>query len=88
MEFVTVFRKINRLARKLIITYTRKWLFEHEDANGNKDKETHFTPRRNVGLASNLDGGIFANLEGTIAIKKNFFLAAVGFPKYGTFGKF
>ena len=56
---MTVFRKTNRSARKSIITYARKYAFAHEDANVNKEKETRFTPRRSVGLASNLDGDIF-----------------------------
>ena len=58
--YVTVFRKTNRSVRKSIITYARKYAFEHEEANVNKEKEARFTPRRSVGLASNLDGGIFA----------------------------
>ena len=57
---MTVFRKTNRSARKSIIVYARKYAFAHEDANVNKEKETRFTPRKSVGLASNLDGGIFA----------------------------
>ena len=43
--------------RKSVIAYARKYVFEHEDANG---KEARFTRRRSIGLASNLDGGIFA----------------------------
>ena len=58
-KFVTVFRKTNQSARKSIIAYARKYAFEQEDANVNKEKEARFTRRRNVGLASNLDGGIF-----------------------------
>ena len=38
---MTVFRKTNRLARKSIIVYVRKLSFEHEDADGNKEKEAH-----------------------------------------------
>ena len=38
LPYVTVFRKINRSARKSIIAYARKYTFEHEDANGNKEK--------------------------------------------------
>ena len=57
---MTIFRKTNRSARKLIIAYARKYAFKHEDTNGNKEKEVHFTRRWSVGLASNLDGGIFA----------------------------
>ena len=57
---VTVFRKTNRSERKSIIAYARKYMFEHEDANVNKEKEARFTHRLTVGLASNLDGGIFA----------------------------
>ena len=57
---MTVFGKTNRSARKSIITYVRKYVLEHEDANVNKEKEARFTLRRSVGLASNLDGGIFA----------------------------
>ena len=57
---MTVFRKTNRSTRKSIIAYARKYAFAHEDANVNKEKEAHFTPRRSIGLASNLDGGIFA----------------------------
>ena len=60
ITYVTVFRKTNWSARKSIIAYTRKYAFAHEDANVNKEKEACFTPRRSVGLASNLDGGIFA----------------------------
>ena len=26
-----------------VIAYVRKYLFEHEDANGNKEKEAHHT---------------------------------------------
>ena len=59
-EHVTVFRKTNRSARKSIITYEWKYVFEHEDANVNKEKEARFIRRRSVGLPSNLDGGIFA----------------------------
>ena len=58
--YVTVFRKTNRSARKSIVAYAWKNAFEHEDANGNKEKEERFTLRRSVGLVSNLDGGIFA----------------------------
>ena len=58
--YVTVFRKTNRSARKEIIAYARKYAFEHEDANVNKENEARFTRRRSVGLASNLDGGTFA----------------------------
>ena len=58
-KFVTVFRKTNWSARQLIIAYARKYAFKQEDANVNKEKEAHFTRRRSVGLASNLDGGIF-----------------------------
>ena len=42
---MTVFRKTIQSARKSIITYARKYAFEHEDANGNKVKEAHFTCR-------------------------------------------
>ena len=58
-KFVTVFRKTNRSVRQLIIAYARKYAFKQEDVNVNKEKEVHFTRRRSVGLASNLDGGIF-----------------------------
>ena len=58
-KFVTIFRKTNRSARKLIIAYARKYAFKQEDANVNKEKEVRFTCRRSVGLASNLDSGIF-----------------------------
>ena len=58
-KFVTVFKKTNQSARKSILAYARKYAFEQEDANVNKEKEVHFTRRRRVRLASNLDGGIF-----------------------------
>ena len=58
-KFVTIFRKTNQSGRKSIIAYVRKYAFEQEDANVNKEKEARFTRRRNVGLAANLDGGIF-----------------------------
>ena len=58
--YVTVFGKTNRSARKSIIACAREHAFEHEDVNGNEEKENCFTRRRSVGLASNLDGGIFA----------------------------
>ena len=58
-KFVTIFRKTNRSVRKSIIAYVRKYAFEQEDANVNKEKEARFTRRRSVRLASNLDGGIF-----------------------------
>ena len=58
-KFVTVFKKTNQSARKSIIAYARKYAFEQEDANVNKENEVHFTRRRRVRLASNLDGGIF-----------------------------
>ena len=57
---MTGFRKTDWSARKLIIAYARKYAFGHEDGNVNKEKEARFTPRRSIGLASNLDGGIFA----------------------------
>ena len=38
-KFVTVFQKTNRSARKSIIVYARKYAFEQEDANINKEKE-------------------------------------------------
>ena len=38
-KFVTVFWKTNRSARKSIIAYARKYAFEQEDANVNKEKE-------------------------------------------------
>ena len=56
---MTVFRKTNRSAKKSITAYAQKYVFEHEDAK-NKEKEVHFTHRQSVGLASNLDSGIFA----------------------------
>ena len=68
--YVTVFRKTNRSARKSIIAYARKYAFAHEDANVNKEKEARFTPRRSVGLASNLDGGIFAQRKRQQSNKK------------------
>ena len=68
--FVTVFRKTKRSARKSIIACARKYAFEHEDANVNKEKETRFTPRRSIGLASNLDGGIFARRKRQQSNKK------------------
>ena len=45
---MTLFRKTNRSARKSITAYARKYAFEHEDANGKKEKEAHFTRRRNI----------------------------------------
>ena len=56
-KFVTVLRKTNRSVRKSIIAYARKYAFEQEDANVNKEKEARCTRRRSIGLASNLDGG-------------------------------
>ena len=38
-KFVTVFKKTNRSARKSIIAYARKYAFEQEDANIDKEKE-------------------------------------------------
>ena len=76
-KFVTVFRKTNRSARKSIIAYARKYTFEQEDANVNKEKEARFTHRRNVRLASNLDGGIFS-------VKGN---KAINFSLTGCFSK-
>ena len=67
---MTVFRKTNRSVRKSIIAYTRKYAFTHEDANVNKEKEARFTPRRSVGLASNLDGGIFTRRKRQQSNKK------------------
>ena len=79
---MTVFRKTNRSARKSIIAYARKYAFAHEDANVNKEKEARFTPRRSVGLASNLDGGISAasslDVKGNKAIKKKFDFSLTG----------
>ena len=49
--YVSVFRKTNRSARKSIIAYARKYVFERKDANGNEEKEAHFAHRRSVGLA-------------------------------------
>ena len=73
LTYVTIFRKTNRSARKSIIAYARKYAFEQEDANVNKEKEACFTRRQSVGLASNLDGGIFpSNKE----IKKKFVFLA------------
>ena len=57
---MTVFRKTNWSAIKSIIVYAWKYAFEHEDTNGNKEKEACFTRKRSVGLASNLDDGMFA----------------------------
>ena len=76
-KFVTIFRKTNLSARKSIIAYARKYAFEQEDANVNKEKEARFTRRRNVGLASNLDGGIFS-VKGNKAINKNLFFSLTG----------
>ena len=73
--YVTVFRKTNRSVRKSIIAYVRKYTFEHEDANG---KEERFTRRRSFGLASSLDGGIFAQRKGTKQYKSCFFLSLTG----------
>ena len=69
-----MFRKTNRSARKSIIAYARKYAFEQEDAIVNKEKEARFTRRRNDGLASNLDGGIFP-VKGNKAINKNLFFS-------------
>ena len=52
-KFVTEFWKTNRSARKSIIAYARKYAFEQEDANVNKEKEERLTNRRRVRLASN-----------------------------------
>ena len=57
--YVTVFRKTNRSARKSIMHVNTRSI-EHEDANGKTEKEERFTRRLSVGLASNLDSGIFA----------------------------
>ena len=67
-----VFRKTNRSARKSIIPYTRKYAFEHEDANVNKETEACFTHRRSVGLASSLDGEV----KGNKAIKQKYVFLA------------
>ena len=37
--YMTVFGKTDQLVRKSIVMYAWKWSFEHEDANGNKEKE-------------------------------------------------
>ena len=68
--YVTVFRKTNRSARKSIIANARIYAFAHEDANVNKEKEARFTLRRSVGLASNLDGGIFTRRKRKQSNKK------------------
>ena len=36
----TISNKTNQLARKSIIAYARKYLFKHENANGNKGKKS------------------------------------------------
>ena len=41
--YVTVFGKTNQLVRKSVVVYAWKWSFEHEDANGNKEKEECLT---------------------------------------------
>ena len=74
--YVTVFRKTNRSARKSIIAYAQKYAFALKDANVNKEKEACFTPRRSIGLASNLDGGIFARHKRQQSNKKIFVFLA------------
>ena len=48
----TISNKTNRLARKSIIAYARKYLFKHENATGNKEKKAYLTQRLCVGLVS------------------------------------
>ena len=61
--YVTVLRKTNRSARKLINT------FEHEHANGHKEKEAHFTCTWSIGLASNWTAASLLDVQGNKAIK-------------------
>ena len=68
--------------RKTIIAYAQKYSFEQENANGSKEEEERFTRRQSVGLASNLDGGIFARHK-RYQSKKKRFVFLIGFPKYG-----
>ena len=49
---MTVFRKTNRSVRKSIIAYARKYAFQHEDVNGNKEKQERFTRSQSVGLVT------------------------------------
>ena len=77
LEYVTIFRKTNRSARKPIIAYTRKYTFEHEDANDIKKKRVLLIDQASDWLqiwttASSLDE------KGNKAIKKNFFFSLTG----------
>ena len=56
---MTVFGKTNRLARKSIIVYTRKWLFDTKTLMEIKKKKRVSLEDKAL-LASNLDDGIFA----------------------------
>ena len=72
-KFVTVFKKTNRLARKSIIAYARKYAFEQEDTNVKKcvllvDKESDWLQIWTA--ASSLD------VKGNKAIKKKFVFLA------------
>ena len=67
--FVTVFRKTNRSARKSFIAYTRKYAFEHEDANVNKGKEACFTHRRMLDWLQIWTAASSLHVKGNKAIK-------------------
>ena len=71
--FVTVFRKTNQSARKSIIAYVRKYAFEQEDANVNKEKK-----KRVLLVDEESDwlqiwtAASFLDVKGNKAIKKKF----------------
>ena len=75
-KFVTVFKKTNRSARKSIIAYARKYTFEQEDANVNKEKEVRFTRRQESDWLQIWTAASSLDAKGNKAIKKKFVFLA------------
>ena len=71
-KFVTVFQKTNRSARKSIIAYARKYAFEQEDANVNKEKEVHLLVDKESDWLQIWTAASSLDVKGNKAIKKKF----------------
>ena len=75
-KFVTVFWKTNRSARKSIIVYARKYAFEQEDANVNKEKEGVLLVDEESDWLQIRMAASSLDVKGSKAIKERFVLLA------------
>ena len=73
---MTVFRKINRSARKSIIAYARKYAFALEDANVNKEKKRVLLHDEAPDWLQIWTAASSLDVKGNKAIKKKFVFLA------------